>query len=315
MATLRSASGATQALPRASTRRSTRVRSLKNFLVAMLFLSPSLAIFLYFVFIPLIKTFQLSLFYTNPLGQMGSFAGFDNYQTIFTGPDLLNGLRVSLLFALYVVPTVIALALLLAVLANVQLRGITIFRAIFSSTIAVAGAVASVIFMFLFNPVSGVFTYLLDLAHLPRIPWLVSPDTALMSVSLVTVWLGLGFNTIIILAALQGIPQELYESAKIDGAGFWASFRHVTIPMISPTLFFLVVVQTLNTLQAFAQINVLTRGGPANSTNAMVYLIYRTFFFYGQYGTAAALSIILFLVMLVLTVLQFGVLERRVHYA
>jgi multiple sugar transport system permease protein/sn-glycerol 3-phosphate transport system permease protein len=213
-----------------------------------------------------------------------------------------------------VVPALMVVSLFLAILANVEVRGISIFRVIFSSTIAVSGAVASLIFLFLYNPVNGVFNYLLDLVGLPRVPWLVSEYTALFAVSIVTIWLNLGFNTILYLAALQGIPQELYESATIDGAGFWSSFRHITIPMISPTIFFLVVVSTINTLQTFTQINVMTRGGPLESTNVVVELIYRAFYFNGQYGIAAALSVVLFLVMLVLTIIQFGILEPRVHY-
>jgi len=191
---------------------------------------------------------------------------------------------------------------------------ITFYRVIFSSTIAISGAITSLIFLFLYNPLSGVLNYILDLAGLPRVQWLVSEASALMSVSAVTVWLNLGFCTVILLAALQGISQELYESATIDGAGFWASFRHITIPMISPTIFFLLVVQTLNALQTFTQINVLTKGGPVESTNLLVYLIYRAFYFNNQYGIAATLSIVLFLIMFMLTVIQFGVIERRVHY-
>ncbi|MEK7441230.1 MAG: sugar ABC transporter permease, partial [Chloroflexota bacterium] len=148
----------------------------------------------------------------------------------------------------------------------------------------------------------------------PRVQWLLTEATALISVSMVTVWLTLGFNTVIFLASLQGIPEELYESAKIDGAGFWSSFRHITIPMISPTIFFLIVVSTLGALQTFTQISVMTSGGPVESTNVIVYLIYRAFYFNGQYGIAAALSVVLFLIMLSLTIIQFGVLERRVHY-
>jgi ABC-type sugar transport system permease subunit len=147
------------------------------------------------------------------------------------------------------------------------------------------------------------------------VQWLVSDSSALISVSILTVWLQLGFCTVLLLAALQGISQELYESATIDGADFWASFRHITIPMISPTIFFLVVVQTLSALQTFTQINVLTKGGPVGSTNVLVYLIYQAFYFNNQYGIAATVSVVLFLLMFVLTVIQFGVLERRVFYS
>ncbi len=289
-------------------------RSLRNLFSALLFLSPSLVIFVFFVFIPLLKTIDLSTYLTDSIGRPVERTWLENYQRAFSEPDLFNSLKVSLTFALYVVSATLIVSLFLAVLSNNSLRGISIFRVIFSSTIAVSGATASLIFLFLFNPTLGVLNYILDLANLPRVQWLTSEGTALISVSIVTVWLALGFNTIIFLAALQGIPQELYESAKIDGAGFWAQFRHITIPMISPTIFFLIVVGTLGALQTFTQINIMTKGGPLDSTNAIVYLIYRAFYFNGQYGIAATLSVVLFLIMLVLTVIQFGVLERRVHY-
>jgi len=291
-----------------------QLRSIRNFLLALAFMAPSLIIFLFFVFIPLVKTIILSGYLTNAIGLPVALNFPDNYERIFTEKDLSNSIQVSLTFVALVVPATLAFSLFLAVLANVQLKGITIFRVIFSSTIAVSAATAALIFLFLFHPAIGVFNYILDLLNLPRVQWLLSSATALPSLAIVTVWLMTGFNTIIFLASLQGIPQELYESATIDGAGFLASFRHITIPMISPTIFFLVVVSTLNTLQAFTQINVMTRGGPDNSTMVLVELIYRAFYFNGQYGIAAALSIVLFIMILLLTLIQFGVLEKRVHY-
>lgn len=305
---------APRAAGRTANRAGVQIRATRNFLLALAFMSPSLIIFILFVFWPLLKTIQLSAFLTNPIGLPVAVNFPENYQRIFTEKDLINSIQVSLMFVLYVVPAVLAFSLFLAVLANVQLKGITIFRVIFSSTIAVSAATAALIFMFLFHPAIGIFNYILDLVNLPRVQWLLSDATALPSLAIVTVWLMTGFNTIIFLAALQGIPQELYESATIDGAGFWASFRHITVPMISPTIFFLVVVSTLNTLQAFTQINVMTHGGPNNSTMVLVELIYRAFYFNGQYGIAAALSIVLFVMILLLTLIQFGVLEKRVHY-
>ncbi len=291
-----------------------QMRALNDFFTAMMFLLPSLLIFVFFVFIPLLKTINLGFYLTDAIGRPAAFNGLENYQRIFEEKDLYNSLKVSLTFAMYVVPISLIFALFLAVLSNVETKGISIFRVIFSSTIAVSGATASLIFLFLFHPAIGIFNYILDLVRLPRVGWLTSDATSLISVSMVTVWLTLGFNTVIFLASLQGIPEELYESAKIDGAGFWASFRHITIPMISPTIFFLIVVSTLGALQTFTQISVMTRGGPVESTNVIVYLIYRAFYFNGQYGIAAAMSVVLFLIMLVLTIIQFGVLERRVHY-
>ena len=123
----------------------------------------------------------------------------------------------------------------------------------------------------------GVFTYLLDIVGLPRVPWLTSTVTALPAVALPSIWLQLGFNTIVILAAMQGIPDELYEAARIDGAGAWHTFRHITVPMLSSTVFFLLVVGTIAAFQTFTQVNILTKGGPIDSTNLVVYSIFRDY--------------------------------------
>lgn len=270
--------------------------------------------FAVFVFIPLVRSFELSFHLTNPLGQMRGGFTLEHYQTLFAKPDFFNSVRVSVMFALYTVTLTIFFSMILALLGNIRLRGISIFRAIFSSTIAVSGATASLIFLFLYNPSIGVFNYLLDLARLPRVQWLTETSTALLSVSIVSVWLQLGLNTVILLAGMQGISDEYYEAALIDGAGFWQSFRNVTFPLLSPTIFFLIVVDTLGAFQAFTQFNVLTRGGPVDATNTLVYSIYREFYFNGNYGYASALAVILMLIMLIFTTLQFGVLERRVHY-
>ena len=294
--------------------RGQRWREIRNVLMALVFLAPSLIVFAFFVFIPLIRSIELSFHLTNPLGQMRGGFTLEHYQTLFAKPNFFNSVRVSVTFALYMVTLTIIFSMILALFGNIRLKGISIFRAIFSSTIAVSGATASLIFLFLYNPSVGVFNYLLDLSHLPRVQWLTDTSTALFSVSLVSVWLQLGLNTIILLAGMQGIPDELYEAALIDGAGFWQSLRNVTLPLLSPTIFFLIVVDTLAAFQAFTQFNVLTGGGPVDATTTLVYSIYREFYFNGNYGYASALAVILLLIMLIFTTLQFGVLERRVHY-
>jgi ABC-type sugar transport system permease subunit len=282
--------------------------------LALGFLAPSLLVFLFFVFIPLLRSMQLSVHSTNPLGQMRDFVGLEHYQRLFSDPEFYNSIRVSVTFAFYAVSLTVLGALALSLLGNIRLRGITIFRAIFSSTIAVSGATASLIFAFLFHPAIGVFNYILDLMGLPRVPWLTSTETALFAVSWVTIWLSLGLNTIIMLAGMQGIPDELYEAARIDGAGFASQFRHVTLPLLSPTIFFLLVIDTLAAFQAFTQFNVLTRGGPVRSTNTIVYSIYRSFYFDGAYGYSSAMAVILLFIMLSLTLIQFFGLERKVFY-
>lgn len=291
-----------------------RRREFKKFLLALAYLSPSLVLFLVFVFVPLVRSFILSMQRTDPIGRAVGFAGLMQYERLWTNPQFLNSLQRTLLFVLYTVPATLILAIGLAVLGNLRLRRIGIFRMIFSLTIAVSAATASLIFLYLFHPALGWLNYLLSLVGVPPVPWLTDVRTALPAVSLVTVWLQLGLNTVILLAGMQGIPEELYESAMIDGASGLAKFRSITLPLLSPTIFFLLVVDLLAAFQTFTQFHVLTKGGPINSTNVLVFSIYREFYFNGQYAYAAAQSIVLFLIMLVVTIIQFGVIERRVVY-
>jgi sn-glycerol 3-phosphate transport system permease protein len=225
----------------------------------------------------------------------------------------MYSLNRSFLFVIYTVPTTIFFSLCLALLGNLRLKRIDIFRMFFSTTIAVSGATASLMFLYLYHPTVGI-NYWLGLLGIPEIPWLVSEKTALFAVALTTIWLQMGLNTVILLAAMQTIPEELYESAMIDGANAWNNLLYITLPLLSSTFFFLVVVDMLAAFQTFTPIHIMTSGGPLDSTNLLVYSIYREFYFNGKYGYAAAQSIMLFIIMLVLTVAQFVFVERRVFY-
>ena len=281
---------------------------------AMIFLAPSLIIFGVFIFYPLIKSVYLGFFETDPFGRTGPFVGTDQYQEVLTSEDFRHALWVTFLFSLYVVPTGMVLGLGLALLANQRLRGITLFRTIFSSTVATSVAVAAVMWLTLLNPSIGVLNYILEQLTLPRIQWLTDPDWALLAVSLTTIWLNLGLTFIIILAGLQSIPEQLYESAKIDGAGRWSSFWNVTLPMLSPTLLFVFVISTIFALESFGQIHILTQGGPLDATTVIVYRIYRDGFVFQNWGVAATQAVALFILVLALTGIQFRFLERRVFY-
>ncbi|MCJ7696597.1 MAG: sugar ABC transporter permease, partial [Anaerolineaceae bacterium] len=277
------------------------------------FLAPSLILFFSFVFIPLFKSIQLSMYITNPIGVPAKFVEFKNYTRLFETPDFLNSLKRSLQFIAYTVPVTIFVSFILALLGNLNLKRIDIFRMAFSITIAVSGATASLMFAYIYHPTVGV-NYLLGLIGLPKVAWLVSDKTALLSIAITTIWLQLGLNTVILLAAIQTIPEELYESAMIDGANYWHRLTHITIPMVSSTFFFLLVVDILAAFQTFTPIHIMTQGGPLKSTNLLVYSIYREFYFNGVYGFAAAQSIMLFFIMLFLTIMQFVFVERKVYY-
>jgi sn-glycerol 3-phosphate transport system permease protein len=289
-------------------------RDVKNWLQAIPFLAPSIIIFAIFVFIPLIRSIILSLYGTNPIGQMTNFVGFKYYVRLFTSDTFLNSLSVTLKFVLLTVPAVIIAGLILSTLANINIRGNSVFRLLFSLTISISGATAALLFMFLYHPILGQFNYLLSLIGISPIPWLIDVKWALIAVAIPRIWLGTGFATVLLLAGMQGISEEYYEAAKIDGAGFWQSWLHITFPLITPSLFFLLVVTTLGAFQTFTEVNVLTGGGPVNSTDVIVQEIFRSFYFNGQYGLASAEALVLFVIILALTVIQFTVLEKRVNY-
>jgi sn-glycerol 3-phosphate transport system permease protein len=211
------------------------------------------------------------------------------------------------------VPSGIVLGLLLAVLAHRQLRGMGVYRTIFSSTVATSVAAASVIFFTLLNPQVGLFTYWLG--RQGELGVLEDPSTALLAVSVTTIWQTLGLSFILMSAGLQSVPDELYEAAAVDGANARTRFLRVTLPMLSPTIFFAAVVGSIMAFQAFGQIDLLTRGGPDNATNVLVYSIYTQVFRFGNDGVAAVQAIALFVIVLVLTLVQLRFAERRVTYA
>ena len=288
-------------------------KAVRVFLQGLLYLSPSLILFLAFVFIPLLRTFELRTYLTDPIGRPAKFVGLLMYQRLIETPVFGNSIMRSLNFVVYTVPVTLLLSLVLALLGNLRLKGISVFRMLFSITIAVSGATASLMFLYLYHPTVGV-NYVLSLVGIPKIEWLVSEQTALFSVALTTVWLQLGLNTVILLAAMQTIPEELFESAMIDGANGWEILMTITLPMLSSTFFFLLVIDVLAAFQTFTPIHIMTSGGPLDSTNLLVYSIYREFYFNGKYGFAAAQSVMLFFILLFLTVIQFVFVERKVYY-
>jgi len=291
-----------------------RLRGTNRLGFALIFLAPSLVIFSAFVFYPLFKAVYLGFYETDPFGNQGDFAGLDQYRAVLTSESFRHSLWITFLFALYTVPPGILLGLALALLANQKLPGISIFRIMFSSTVATSVAVASLMWLTLLNPSVGLLNYFLVETGQPRIDWLNDLDWALPAVSATTVWLNLGLAFIVILAGLQAIPEELYESARVEGASGWSLFWHVTLPLLSPTLFFVSVVGTILAFQSFGQIHILTRGGPLDATTVIVYSIWQDAFQRFDYGVASVQAVALFLLVLGLTVVQIRFLERRVFY-
>ncbi|GBF10450.1 carbohydrate ABC transporter permease [Tepidibacillus sp. HK-1] len=291
-----------------------RVKSMKNFGAGMLYVGPALLLMIIFIFYPMVKTLYYSFFMTNARGTPVLFVGLENYTELLQSDSFLLSIKATLLFVLNTVPTGIILALFLAIIANEKLKGIDFFRVIFSSTIGVSVAAGSTIWLFIFHPSIGFLNNILTTIGLPAIQWLTDPKWALFSIALTTVWMSVGFNFIILLGGLQNISEELYESALIDGAGYWVRLFKITIPMLTPSLFFVTVVSVINSFQTFGQIDILTKGGPAESTNLIVYSIFQDAFIHYKFGIASAQAMILFVFVLIITIFQFKVGEKKVHY-
>lgn len=295
-------------------KKSTMWKESKNLRVAMLYLLPSIVLFSIFLFYPMLRTIYLSFFLTDAQGTAALFVGLENYLYILQSSQFQKSMLSTFLFVLYTVPTGVILALFLAVLANEKIMGIGLFRTLFSSTLGMSVAASSVIWLFLFHPTVGILNSFLGLFGIGSVPWLLDPTWALISIAITTVWMNTGFSFLILLGGLQNIDRHLYESARIDGAGYFYRLFRITLPMLSPTMFFIITITFINSFQSFGQVDILTRGGPAESTNLIVYSIYQDAFINYQFGTASAQAVILFAMVFLLTLIQFKFGEKKVHY-
>jgi sn-glycerol 3-phosphate transport system permease protein len=283
--------------------------------LAWCLLAPSLLLFGVWAFYPLIRTAQLGFYRQDPFGNNRTWVGWQQYHDALTSSEFRHSLWVTVVYVLLTVPLSLVLGLGLAVLANQQLRGMRIFRTIFSSTVATSVAVASLLWLVLLHPSLGVYNQLRKSLGWGPVDFLNDPGAALRAVAITSVWQNLGLVFIIMVAGLQSIPDDLYEAARLDGHGAWSRFRRVTVPMLSPTIMFASVVLLIYAFQSFGQIDLLTpEGGPLKSTNVLVYQLYTTVHKTRDPGLASAQAMVLFGIILVLTAVQLRVLERRVHY-
>lgn len=286
-------------------------------LVSWLMLAPCVVIFALFIVWPLAKSFSLSLHGSDLFGRPDAFVGLQHYRDMLGSSEFRHILWVTFAFVLLtVIPGVLG-GLAIVLLLEQHIKGIRIFRTAFALPFAFSVASASVIFATIYNPAIGLANGLLGRFGVDRIGWLTDPDWALLSVAITTVWMSIGYNVLVLSAGIGAIPNEINEAATLDGAGGWRAARFITVPMLGPQLFFLVVISTIQSLQGFGQIKILTpEGGPEQSTMTLVYSIYHTAFANNasDFGAASAQAIVLLFILLACTAIQFGVLERRVHY-
>ena len=292
-----------------------RSRKRKQALLAYLLILPALLVFAVFSFYPFLRNFKLMLYETPPVpGLPPHYVGLHQIIPTITSTQFTQSLVSTVFFVVMVVPVSLLAGLGLAVAAHRKLKGMAAYRVIFSSTVVSSVAVASVVFGTLLNPVVGLLPWL---GINPNPPALESTTWALPAVALITIWQFLGLSFIIMLAGLQSVPDELLEAARIDGAGPWTRFWRMTVPLLSPTIFFAGVISTIYAFQAFGAIDILIGNQYAARlhTNVLIYDIVNTLQIDNNAGAAAIMATVLFLILLALTVLQMRFLERRVTYA
>jgi multiple sugar transport system permease protein len=279
-----------------------------------LFVLPAAILIGLFGLVPIGWSLLLS-FQHNDLLTTPTWVGLDNYRALRNDPVFQDSVRRTLVYTLLFVPISVGGALAVAMLLHARIRFSRFYRTAVFVPVATSTVATGIIFNWLLEPTYGMANYLLGKAGMGPYGFFQDPDQAMYAIVAMTVWGWLGFDVIIFLAALQGIPTDLIEAATLDGAGRWAIFRRVTLPLLSPATLFLIVWSTINALQVFDEIYVTTRGGPLRSTTVLVYYIYDQAFSFFHAGYAAAIAYVLFVATLVFSLIQLWVGRRSVHYS
>lgn len=280
-----------------------------------LLLIPTFLIVIIFIYYPAFQTFKLSFYKMSPFGNRLFFTGFGNFWSLFTSGQYIQSAYTTLIFVVVTVVAGLVISLFLALLLNQKVPGIGIFRTLIFAPYAVSPAVAGTLWAFLLSPVAGYVSYLFLVLFKAQPQWLTTYPLALIAIMIATIWKNLGFNIIFFLAGLQSIPQSYYEAATIDGANASSRLIKITIPLLSPITFYLIVMNvTFTAFSAFATIDVMTQGGPANTTSTLIYKLYQDGFVNFNTGFASAESVILILIMAVFTYLYFKFGQKAVFY-
>lgn len=294
-----------------------RRKVFKKHITGYLFIGPNLLGFLLLTFLPVIFSLFVSFTDWNIFkGLKGmKFVGLQNYINMFQDLWFTSSIWNNVLYAIGTIPVILILALFTAVILNDRVYGKNIIRTMFFMPYISNIVAISAIWLMLYNPSYGPINQFLMTLGVKNPPnWIASTRWALPSVMIMSIWGGIGYNAVIYLAGLQGIPKELYESAEIDNANWWKKLRHITIPMLSPTTFFLLVTNIISSFQVFGQINIMTQGGPGRATTVIAYYIYLSGFRYYKMGYAASMAWFLFITIFVITLLQWKGQKKWVNY-
>jgi multiple sugar transport system permease protein len=289
-------------------------RGWRNIATAALFLTPSLVPLVLFTIGPMVASLGLS-FLRWDLLRAPQLIGLTNFANVLVDPDFQAAVGHTIFFIVGYLPLVYIGGLLLALALNQRLRGLAFFRAAYFLPVVTSWVVVALMWKWLLNPDSGMVNFALGLIGIKGPGWWTDPAWAMPSVIIASAWKDLGFVMVILLAGLQAIPEDYYEAASVDGANRWVRFRRITLPLLSPASFFVLVISLINSFQVFDQVWIMTNGGPAGASSVVVEQIVRHAFSYSQMGYASAMSWLLFVVILAVTAVQFRLQTRWVNYA
>lgn len=280
---------------------------------ALGFLAPSLLHLIFFIFTPIAFAAFLSTHRWDIIAADKPFVGFANFLEMFRDPDFWNALKNTAVFTVNV-PLGMALSLGVALMMHRRLKGLGFLRTLYFLPSVTSFVAIALVWMWMYHPAFGAANFLLGLAGLPPLQWLNAPETAMIAVIIFSIWMGIGYQMVIFLAGLQGIPGELYEAARMDGAGRWRQFVHVTWPLLKPTTFFILVTSMIGSFQVFTSVYIMTAGGPVRSTDVVVYHIYQAAWEQLRMGYASAMSWVLFVIIMAATWVQFRLMGKEVEY-
>lgn len=289
-------------------------RKFKNTATAYLFLLPNLVGFLIFTLIPIICSMALSFMEWDSANPM-VFVGLENFKRLWTDDTFKISLWNTVYYSAFTVPLTMAAALGLALILNQKMKGINIFRTIFFFPHVASLVAIAVVWNLLFHPTLGPINNILRSFGMANPPgWTSSIDWAMPVIIIVSIWKSMGYYMVLYLSGLQAIPRELYEAAKVDGANSFQRFKNITLPMLTPTTFFVSIMLTISCFKVFDLVSVMTNGGPGRATNVLVFNIYNTAFINYEFGYASAISMILFVIVLAITIVQFRAEKKWVSY-
>lgn len=282
-------------------------RRRKETLTGLLFVAPALVGFLVFYLLPTLRAIQISLTDWN-LMRAPKFIGLANYAKLLGDENFWHSAWVTLAYVLYNIPVQTVLGLLLAVLSDRLARAVSL-RAVIIAPYLISNVVAALVWLMMLDPILGLVNGFLEIVSIGRQGFLASPDQAMVSVAAISTWRHTGLTALLFYAGLQAIPRHLYEAARLEGAGEWTMFRRITLPLLRPVLAFVLVTSLIGSFQVFDVIAVATAGGPSNSTRVILWYIYENAFKFNKMGYASAISVVLFVTLILVTLLQMRLLK------